>query len=53
MCASDVMKSKIKLSSHKTWYSVILEYLLKDKAMKEVVSAMDIIITSSTQEIIR
>ena len=45
---SDLMKSQIKLSSNQTYHSVILEYLLKDKAMKKVVSAMDIITTLST-----
>ena len=53
ICAIYVMKSQIKLLAHKTWHSVILEYFLKDKSMKEVVSAMDIINTLSTQEIIR
>ena len=36
--ARDVMKSQIKLVSNKTWNSVILGYLLKDKYTKEVVS---------------
>ena len=47
------MNSQIKLLSHKTWNDVIVEYFLKDKDIKEVVSGMDIISTSSTQEIIR
>ena len=34
MHARDVMKSQIKLLSHKTCYYVILEYFLKYKAMK-------------------
>ena len=51
--ASYVMNSHIKLVANKTWYYVILEYFLKFKDMKEVVSEMDIIIDSSTQEIIR
>ena len=47
------MKSQIKLLSKKTWYSVILEYFLKYKYMKDVVSEMDIITNFSTQKIIR
>ena len=47
--ASGVMKKQIKLLAHKTWNSVILGYLLKDKSMKEVLLAMDIITTFSTQ----
>ena len=35
--ASDINKTQIKLLAHKTWHSVILEYLLKDKSMKEFV----------------
>ena len=50
---SDVMKLKIKLLAHKTWNSVVLEYLLKYKYDKDVSSAMDIITTLSTQEIMR
>ena len=46
MRASDLIKSQIKLLSNKIWYSVILEYFLKYNDTKEVVSAMDIIITS-------
>ena len=52
-CASDVMKKHIKLLSQKTCNSVILEYFLKYKVMKEVVLEMDIITTSFTKEIIR
>ena len=33
-CASDVINTKIKLLVHRTWHSVILKYLLKDKSMK-------------------
>ena len=46
------MDSYIKLLSHKKLYYVVLGYLLKDKYMKEVLSEMYIITTSSTQEII-
>ena len=46
------MKSQIKLLNNKTLHSAMLEYLLKDKDMKEVVSVMDIITTFPTQEII-
>ena len=53
MCSSGVMKSQIKLLSHKTCNTVILDIFFIDKATKEVVSAMDIIITSFPQEIIR
>ena len=45
------MRSYIKILANKTWHYVILEYFLKYKHMKEIVSAMDIIITSLTQEI--
>ena len=51
--SSGVMKSKIKSLSHKYCRSIILEYFLKYKDMKEVVSTMDKIITSSIQEITR
>ena len=34
-------------------YSVILEYFLKNKALKEVVSEIDNIITFSTEDITR
>ena len=44
-----VMKSQIKLLAHKTWHSIITEYSLKDKYIKEVESEMDISTTSSTQ----
>ena len=47
------MKSQIKLLANTTWHSVILEFLLKDKYMKEVISEMAIIMTSPTQEILR
>ena len=47
------MKSHIKLVANKTWHSIILESFLENKGLKEVVSAIYIIITSSTQEIIR
>ena len=50
---SNVMNSHIKLLARKKWRSIILEYLLKDKDMKEVVSEMDIITTFSTQEMIK
>ena len=53
MIESDVMQSQIKLLANKTWNSIILEYLFKDKDMKEVVSEMEIIITLYTQEKIR
>ena len=38
--------------AHKTWNYMILEYILKEKAMKEVVSKIYIFTTSSTQEIV-
>ena len=44
--ANGVMKSRIKLLAHKTLNFVILECLLKDKYMKEVVSAIYILILS-------
>ena len=47
------MDSLMKLVSNKTYYSVILEYLFKYKYMKEVLSAMDILITLYSQKIIR
>ena len=47
-----MMKTQIKSSAHKICYSVNLEYLLKDKSMKEVVSEMNIITNSSTQDTI-
>ena len=53
MSASDVMKSQIKLLANKALNSALLEYLLNNKDMKESVSSIDIIITSSTKEIIR
>ena len=40
------MKSQIKLLSHKKWHYLRLEYLLKDKYTKGVISAIDIITTS-------
>ena len=52
-CAIYLMKLQIKVLANKIWNYIILEYILKYKYMKEVVSSMDIIITSSTQEIIR
>ena len=36
--ANDVMKSQIKLLTHKKLHSIIIEHLLKDKSMKEVAS---------------
>ena len=50
--ASDVVKMQVKLLAHKKWHSVMLEYFMKDKAMKEVVSEMDIITTYPTEEIV-
>ena len=47
--AIDGMNFQIKLLANKIWYYVILEYLLKGKDMKEVVSEMDIITTFPTQ----
>ena len=47
-CESGMLKKQIKLLTHKTWHFVILEYFLKDKAIKEVVSEMDIITNLST-----
>ena len=52
-CASGLMKLQIKSLANKTWNSVIIEYFLKYKYMKEVVLEMDIIITLSTQERIK
>ena len=49
MHAIYVMKSQTKLLAHKTCYSAILEYFLKDKSMKDVVSEMYAIATSSTK----
>ena len=46
------MKTQVKLVAHKTWYSVLLEYFLKDKAFKKVVSAIVIINHFSSEEII-
>ena len=43
------MNKHIKLLAERTWNSVILAYFLKDKAIKEVVSEIDIITTSSTE----
>ena len=40
--AIDVMQKHVKLWPHKTWHLVILEFFLKYKAMKEVVSEIDI-----------
>ena len=51
--ASGAMKIHIKLLAHKKPHSIILEYSIKYKSMKEVVSAMNIINNFSTQEIIR
>ena len=51
--ASDVIKSYMKLLARKTWHSVLLEYLLRYKAMEEVISEVDIITTSYTQYQIR
>ena len=48
--ASDEMKAQIKLLTNKTCHSVILEYVLKDKYMKEFESEMCIFITSLTHE---
>ena len=47
------MKSQIKILANKTRHSDILEYWLKDKDTKEVVSAMYTITTFSAQEITR
>ena len=47
------MKEQLKLVAHKTCHYVILEYFIKYKAMKEVLSATDIINTMYTEEIIR
>ena len=47
------MNSQIKLLANKTCHCVILEYFLKDKYMKEVVSEMHISNTLSAEEIIR
>ena len=33
---SNIIKSQKKILAHKTWNSVILEYLLKDTDMEEV-----------------
>ena len=46
------MKTQVKLVTHKTWYSVLLEYFLKDKAFKKFVSAIVIINNFSSEEII-
>ena len=46
--ASEEIKKHVKLLAQRTWNSVILEYFQKDKAIKEVVSEIDIITTSST-----
>ena len=51
--ASGIIKSQTKILANKTWHYVVLEYVLKYTAMKEVVSEMDIIIIFSTQTIIR
>ena len=51
--ASDVMKDQLKLLDNRTWNLVIIEYFLKDEAMKEVVPEMDILTTLSRGEIIR
>ena len=32
--ASGVMETQVKLLAHKTWHFVILEYFMKDKAIK-------------------
>ena len=52
MRASDVMKSQTKLLDNKTCNYEILHYLLEDKGIKELVSEMDITITSFKQKII-
>ena len=44
---SYVMNKKVKLLALKIWNSVILEYFLKEKAMKEVFSEVGIITTLS------
>ena len=49
MRSNDVVKTQIKFLAHKIWHSVILEYFLKDKAMKEGVSGMGIITNFSTE----
>ena len=49
---SDKIKTQFKLSAQKTWNPVIIEYFLKDRYMKEFVSAMDIITNFSIEEII-
>ena len=48
-CATDVIKTQIKLLANKTWHSTMLENFLKDKSTKEVLSEMDIITTLPTQ----
>ena len=52
MLAINLMRKQIKILAHKTQHSVIFEYSLKDKSMKEFLSAIDIITDSSTEEII-
>ena len=47
------MKTYIKLLAYKTCHFVLPELFLKDEAMNEVVSALYITTTLSTQEIIR
>ena len=49
MGARDVMKSQIKLVANKTCSSVILEYFLKYKYIKEVVTEMALIIALLTK----
>ena len=46
--AGDVIESHIKLLALK-WHFFVLEYLFKDKCMKEIVSAMYITIALSTK----
>ena len=48
-----VMKKRVILLAHKTCHPVILEFFLKYKAMKEVVSDIDVSTTCPTQEITR
>ena len=49
---SALMRTQAKLFFNKTWHSVILEYFLKYKSMKELVLEIYIITTSSTEEIL-
>ena len=48
---SGLNNTQVKLLARKTWLTLMLEYFLKEKSMKEVISEINRTNTSSTEEI--